>query len=246
LIPIVLSLALDYCMPAATAYLSEYAGGAIAAGLLSGIVSGYNDPLSSVFDSVTYTLGDTDITSFVCNRAGMLLGTVLACKPTSVASSGIKAVTNVAAREVVGAAVAKTEIAIAKTVTTSLKQGAKTTAQKTAQAAEQYVAKIGTPSLDSLSKAGQVLDRNGLTRAGRALQKHGDRVGSVFPRISGSPANKNVQGQFHLDDILTHPKSVIERYNRPRYGGDVIDIKIPGNRGVRYSKDGEFIGFLNP
>jgi filamentous hemagglutinin len=90
------------------------------------------------------------------------------------------------------------------------------------------------------------MDRGGLTRAGRALDKHGGRPDSVFPKATGNPASKNMQGQYQLDDILTNPTGTIKRCNRPRYGGEVIDIKIPEDRGVRFSADGEFIGFLNP
>lgn len=40
--------------------------------------------------------------------------------------------------------------------------------------------------INKLSRAGQVLDRNYLTKAGRAIVKHGDRPGSVFPKVKGS------------------------------------------------------------
>ena len=53
-----------------------------------------------------------------------------------------------------------------------------------------------------LVEAGSKLDRNGLTRAGRALQKHGDREGSVFPRLTGNAANRNEQGKRILEEIL--------------------------------------------
>ena len=89
LIPIVLSLALDYCMPTIVAGLTEYAvGGGIAASVLSGFASGYCDPLSSAFDSGTYSVGDADVTSFICNRAGMLIGAAIACRPTNAATTG--------------------------------------------------------------------------------------------------------------------------------------------------------------
>jgi hypothetical protein len=51
LIPIAISLAIDLCLPTATAYLAEYAGGAVAAFLLTGLASGYNDPVFSVFSA---------------------------------------------------------------------------------------------------------------------------------------------------------------------------------------------------
>ena len=55
-----------------------------------------------------------------------------------------------------------------------------------------------TPSLDALSKAGQVLDRGGLTKAGRGLAKHSGRSGSSFPNVKGNPSQINQCAQ----DIL--------------------------------------------
>ncbi len=112
--------------------------------------------------------------------------------------------------------------------------------------ATKILAKQSLPCVNTLSKAGQILDRGGLNKAGRALDKHGGRPGSVFPKATGNAASKNAQGQYHLDDILTHPDSIIVRSYRERYGGDVIDVKIANGPGARFSKEGEFIGFLNP
>jgi hypothetical protein len=82
----------------------------------------------------------------------------------------------------------------------------------------------------TLSKAGQVMDRGGLTIAGRALDKHGNRTGSIFPKATGNAAAKNVQGQFQLDTILTDPNHII--------------IK-DGNKGFKvYSSDGRGAYFL--
>ncbi|MDB2614432.1 hypothetical protein N9Y92_04685 [Chlamydiales bacterium] len=85
------------------------------------------------------------------------------------------------------------------------------------------------------------MDRSGLTRAGRALDKHGNRPGSVFPKATGGPASKNMQGQFYLDDILTSPKTTSISN---RFGGK--DIYAPNGRGVRYDKDFDFKGFSQP
>jgi hypothetical protein len=41
------------------------------------------------------------------------------------------------------------------------------------------------PTLDELSKAGQAMDRKGLTRAGRGLHKHGNRPNSSFQKLWG-------------------------------------------------------------
>jgi len=89
-----------------------------------------------------------------------------------------------------------------------------------------------------LSRAGQVFDRGGLTKAGRALDKHGNRVGSVFPKATGNNLNKNLQGQFQLDDILTDPRSFILREKNG------YKIYSKDGRGVYYRNDGTMKGFI--
>ena len=76
--------------------------------------------------------------------------------------------------------------------------------------AAKTVTTIGGHSLDDLSRAAGAMDRNGLTRAGRALQKHGDRPGSVFPKSAGTAAERNAQGQAVVDDILADPRGRTE------------------------------------
>jgi len=93
-----------------------------------------------------------------------------------------------------------------------------------------------------LSRAGRVADRNGLTKAGRSLQKHGDRPGSIFPRSFGNAAARNTQGQQILDDILN---STSRTFSRNRYGGYDVWDNFTG-RGARYDSAGNFIGFLDP
>ncbi|MCB1114207.1 MAG: RHS repeat protein, partial [Chlamydiia bacterium] len=91
-----------------------------------------------------------------------------------------------------------------------------------------------------LSKAGKVPDRAGLTKAGRALDKHGNRAGSPFPKAKGDAITKNTQGQFHLDDILTHPNSTINIR-----GNGALEFHIPDGRGAYFHGDGTFRGFLS-
>jgi len=91
-------------------------------------------------------------------------------------------------------------------------------------------------------KAGQQLDRNGLTKAGRALQKHGDRSGSVFPKSTGNAAARNQQGQDILEGIL---KSGNQTSKPNRFGGkDIFDNNT--GRGVRFDSDRNMKGFLEP
>jgi RHS repeat-associated protein len=117
----------------------------------------------------------------------------------------------------------------------------KATALPSMRLASMSVAKGGVNlDLDALSKAGRVMDRNGLTKAGRALDKHGGRPDSVFPKATGSPTSKSVQGQYHLDDILTHQSTSYPN----RFGGQ--DIFLRDGRGARFDAENNFVGFLQP
>ena len=139
LIPIVLSLAIDYCMPTLAAGLTEYAiGGSLAAGFLSGVASGYSDPLSSAFDPSTYALGDLDPYTFASNRAGMLFGMLLNCRPTNMAKSSTQAVANLARQKFTDIAITEAERTLAKTVT---RQCTRTATQKTVRVAERNLLK---------------------------------------------------------------------------------------------------------
>jgi hypothetical protein len=96
--------------------------------------------------------------------------------------------------------------------------------------------------IDDLLKAGSQVDRNGLTLAGRALQKHGDRVGSVFPKSFGDLSTRNAHGQAILEGIL---RSAQQTTRANRYGGfDVFNVLT--GRGARFDSLGKFIGFLDP
>lgn len=86
-------------------------------------------------------------------------------------------------------------------------------------------------------------DRDGkLTRAGRALQKHGSRPGSVFPQARGNPSAMNEQGQSVLDKIVRDPGKTVTRGNR--FGG--YDVKASNGQGARFDSGGTFRGFLEP
>ena len=96
-----------------------------------------------------------------------------------------------------------------------------------------------------LSEAGKELDRAGLTKAGRALAKHGGRLESVFPEPVGNPAQINEHGQQILDSILNHPERQVIP-DAPKRFGAIVDIYAPDIGGVRYTAEGELIGFLEP
>ena len=95
-------------------------------------------------------------------------------------------------------------------------------------------------SIKEVLDSGNGFDRNGLTKSGRALQKHGSRPGSVFPKVSGN--SLNVKGQKILVEILNSTnKNVLPN----RFGGaDIFDL-ITG-RGARFDGNNNFMGFLEP
>ncbi len=100
---------------------------------------------------------------------------------------------------------------------------------------------LAARGVGALSKAGQVADRAGLTKAGRALAKHGGRRGSVFPKATGNPAALNKQGQAVLDDILGN----VSKRSPNKFGGTDF---FGGSRGggARFDGRGNFRGFLEP
>jgi hypothetical protein len=105
---------------------------------------------------------------------------------------------------------------------------------------------ITVSQLKKMSEAGKVLDRGGLTKAGRGLAKHGGRQDSVFPKPIGSPKQINKQGQKILNEILNHPERQTI-YRDHKVFGSVIDIKVPRLGGVRFSSDQSIMhGFLEP
>ncbi|OQY27246.1 MAG: hypothetical protein B6243_13185 [Anaerolineaceae bacterium 4572_5.2] len=96
-----------------------------------------------------------------------------------------------------------------------------------------------------LADAAARIDRGSLTKAGRALQKHGNRPNSAFPKPFGNIAIINRAGQNVVNDILTNPSSQIDTRQTKRFG-KVTEIRAPDGRGIRYDNTGSFIGFLEP
>ncbi|MGE0537532.1 MAG: hypothetical protein AB7O68_21365 [Pirellulales bacterium] len=99
-----------------------------------------------------------------------------------------------------------------------------------------------TAGIEARLAAGAVKDLNGLTKAGRALEKHGSRPGSNFPQARGGVAAKNAQGQEILEGIL---RSDCQTIKPNRFGGqDIFDNNAL--RGARFDGNGDFMGFLEP
>lgn len=105
------------------------------------------------------------------------------------------------------------------------------------------------PTLDQLSQAATSANRNGLTDAGRALQKHGGRQGSVYTYTDQKASTLNKEAQHIVDDILATPGTKIEirivTENKQRI--KVIEATAPDGRTLRFNEDGtKLIGFREP
>lgn len=116
-----------------------------------------------------------------------------------------------------------------------------------ATAEESAIANLESPAANivglnvrELEASAREMDRNGLTRAGRSLQKHGDRPDSAFPRSTGNAAARNQQGIREVNAVLRDPGRRVEVLDR------VINIYRADGSGVRFSSTGVFKGFLEP
>ncbi|WP_243726310.1 RHS repeat-associated core domain-containing protein [Halothiobacillus neapolitanus] len=97
------------------------------------------------------------------------------------------------------------------------------------------------PSLDDLSRAASASDRNGFSKAGRSLQKHGSRPGSKWGQEDvnvNNPSEANSRAQGLVDDILNSPGTNVVQNSR---GG--VDVISQDGRVVRYNRDGSMQGF---
>jgi RHS repeat-associated protein len=103
-------------------------------------------------------------------------------------------------------------------------------------------------SFEALSRsAADELNDEGLTVAGRALQKHGGRPGGSLPSPTGNPRAVSQQAQQIVESVLQHPSRTRTMFFNKRLGEDVVDIRIPGRVGVRFTREeGRFVGFLEP
>ncbi len=90
---------------------------------------------------------------------------------------------------------------------------------------ESYILRNGL-TLDDLSRGAQQIDKNNLSLAGRALQKRGDRSGSIYPQIKGSAQEKNYYGQLIVDEVLTNPKSTFQTKTWNSNGIQIMVIEV--------------------
>ena len=104
--------------------------------------------------------------------------------------------------------------------------------------------KVNIPSLATLLEAGQVMDRNGFTKAGRAWQKHGSRNPAKWGFPQGPPEVINQAGQQQLQQIITLTESEWIVRHHARFG-NILEGRLLDGRGARWSADGQtFIGFI--
>jgi hypothetical protein len=101
------------------------------------------------------------------------------------------------------------------------------------------------PTIDRLLKGANAPDRNGLSKAGRSLQKHGSRAGSSYPPGTGSVAPRNQAGAEIVEAILRDPQATRIWHVRGRFGR-VMDIRLPNGKGARFDEHGVLIHFLEP
>lgn len=104
-------------------------------------------------------------------------------------------------------------------------------------------------ALKNFEKAASSPNRNGLTDAGRALQKHGGREGSVYYYSSQKALTLNEEAQSIVNEILNNPRTKIETRtvfeNKQRV--TVMEVTAPDGRALRYNADGSrLIGFREP
>lgn len=79
-------------------------------------------------------------------------------------------------------------------------------------------------ALEALSASGRAADKGGLSRAGRAYQKHMGR--GELPHVGGAQLDR--VGQNLLDDILTAPGTRIENVTSGNFKGGVRYIRSDG------------------
>jgi RHS repeat-associated protein len=95
--------------------------------------------------------------------------------------------------------------------------------------------------------AGRQPSKGGLlTAAGRALQKHFNRAGSLFQKVKGNEAAINAEAEKVLEAILKDPNVTVSTRHHGSLGY-ITEYKLPNGQGARFAEDGShFWGFLEP
>lgn len=95
-----------------------------------------------------------------------------------------------------------------------------------------------------LLNAANYSPNNAESLAVRHVLSHSNREGSVFPRLTGKVDEKNQAADTLIRNILNHPQQQVTVKYRLRYG-ESIALKTPIG-GLRYSRNYEFLGVLEP
>ncbi|EPF1364682.1 hypothetical protein ACSQRO_006136, partial [Pseudomonas aeruginosa] len=74
----------------------------------------------------------------------------------------------------------------------------------------------GRTANDLVAAATEPINKEGLTKAARALTKHasGQRATGTFPKLTGGIENQNSVAQKIVDEIVTDPKAVYTNLSR--------------------------------
>ncbi|WP_431221659.1 hemagglutinin repeat-containing protein [Serratia sp. L9] len=94
---------------------------------------------------------------------------------------------------------------------------------------------------DLVSSANEPINKQGLSAAARAWEKHAGRSGGVFEPLKGNPVQKNEAAGRFVNEVLDNANTVRTDLSR---GG--VEYRLPDGRGIRYNSDGSFSGFLDP
>lgn len=120
----------------------------------------------------------------------------------------------------------------------------KDTASRLIRIAEKLPASLDHTAED-LFKNAVTPNEHGISPISRAVDKHAFRAGSVYKPIAGSPDAKNRLSQELALQIMTNKNSVVIERSSKRLG-DYVDIIAPDGKGLRFGKNGNFIGLLEP
>ena len=96
---------------------------------------------------------------------------------------------------------------------------------------------------DLIRAASQPINTEGVTKAARAWKKHaaGQRASGTFPRLTGGLEARNIEARRIVESTLRNPRSTTTP--TPRGG---VEVRDPSGHGLRFGRDGSFIGFPRP
>ncbi|MBC6479120.1 MAG: hypothetical protein GDA56_16495 [Hormoscilla sp. GM7CHS1pb] len=101
--------------------------------------------------------------------------------------------------------------------------------------------------ISAMSQAGLAPDKGGLTKAGRAFEKHAQRAPQIWGSLQGDVQMKNQRGQGILEEIINSPDTEWSQRHHAMLKKEILEGKLPDGRGARWSANGdEFICFLSP